>query len=81
MHADEHRIEELVLRLPGVGVTEARSLGVEIAARVARALLDRGAEAPRSIESIDLRLDAVPNESRARLVERVVAAILREVGA
>ncbi|MBZ4420169.1 hypothetical protein [Myxococcus sp. RHSTA-1-4] len=70
-------IEELVLRVPGLGADEARLLAADVAERVGRGL----ASAPpsRSLGALELKVSVPRGMDRARLAEHLAGAILRGV--
>jgi len=71
-------IKELLLRIPGLSVDDARHIGEEIAQRIADEL--PAGVGSRYIEKIDLQLSLPPGVSRKRLVDVIAAGILGEIG-
>lgn len=70
-------IQELLLRIPGLNAEEARSLGEEVAQRIADKLpVGVGS---RYIENIDLQLSLPSDTSRKKMVDIISARILREI--
>ena len=77
MPSDEIRIDQLRLRIPGLTEQEARTLGEEIAQRVAGSLPAHGRT--EHLGSLDLRIFVPTGTSRDRLAERIAEEILKRL--
>jgi hypothetical protein len=74
MRDEVARIDELILRAPGLTVEEARWMGEEVARRVADGLPSSGRVEP--LGTLSMRLTIPQGLSRERLAERIAQAIL-----
>lgn len=77
MASDEIRIDQMRLRVPGLTAQEARSLGEEIAQRVADGLPAYGRI--EHLGSIDVRVSVPSGTPRDRLAERIAEEILKRL--
>jgi hypothetical protein len=77
MAAETIRIDELHLRVPGLGREEARRLGEEVARRLAEELPREGR--PQRLASLDLRTSVPATTPRAGLADAIVRAIRRSL--
>ncbi len=78
MGADTIRIDELHLRVPGLGREEARRLGEEVARRLSRELPPT--VRPQRLSSLDLRAAVPAGTPREKLADAIVLAVRRSLG-
>jgi hypothetical protein len=77
MAADDVRIDQLRLRVPGLGSEAAARLGQDVCRRVAAGLpTDAG---PRHLGALQLRVEAPVGTSQTRLAETIASAILERL--
>jgi hypothetical protein len=69
------RIEELVLRVPGLGEEEARSLGNDVSRHLADGL--RAQQRDRHLGALDLRVSVPTEISRSQMATLTAEAILK----
>ena len=77
MAAETVRIEELVLRVPGLSRREAQHLGQEVAHHVADGLPPQ--IRPRHLRALDLRLAISVRTPRERIAKSITDAILERL--
>jgi hypothetical protein len=77
MPAESVRIDELILRAPGLTEEEARRMGEEVARRVAGSLPQQG-RAER-LGALELRLTIPYGMPYERLAEQIAQAILEKL--
>jgi hypothetical protein len=68
------RLDELVLRLPGVPPADARRIGEAVARRVAERLAERHASA--DVGALELRLRLPAGTPDDRMVDEIAGAVL-----
>lgn len=68
-------IEELVLRVPGLAMDQAKSLGGEVARRVGEALSHRE-QVRKDVSELDLRLELAPGMALESLAQTIADAIV-----
>lgn len=71
------KIDELILRVPGHSEEEARSLGEEVARRVADGLPVQQRE--RYLGSVDLRVRIPHRTSKSQMAKLIAQAILKGI--
>jgi len=79
MALDDFRIEELVLRVPGLTVDEARRLAADVARRVAERL--PAATRPLHLGALDLRITVPRGTPRSELAATLATQIVERVSA
>ncbi len=71
------QIDQLTIRVPGMGAAEGRRLGEEVARRVADRLPDGAAG--RRLEEVHVRLTAPPGADPNQLADRIADQIVRQL--
>jgi GGDEF domain-containing protein len=77
MPAESVRIDELILRAPGLTEEEARRMGEEVARRISGSLPVQGRVA--RLGALELRLTIPYGIPRERLAEQIAQAILEKL--
>lgn len=71
------QIDEMTLRIPGIGEEEGRQLGADVAQRLAGQLPDN--LAPQQLGELRVQLPLSPGLSRGQMAEAVANRILLEL--